>query len=192
MNYIYTFIMALVMFAMLTVQPVSAASVAGNSATISADALGKAETVGVLKPVTGSEYATKKIVIKRVLERYGSPMADTVDDFIASCVKYDLNCYLLPSIAGVESGFGRAMIDGTHNAFGWGGGYIYFDSWADAYDTIGKGLRERYIDRGATDIASVGDIYAESPTWPQKVSYWMSVFEAEERNVLQLKDGEVQ
>lgn len=130
-----------------------------------------------------SDFAKKKMAIKRVLERYNSPVVDTVDGFIAACQEYDLNCYLLPAIMGVESGFGRAYIPGTYNGHGWASGTITFSSWEDGYMTIGKALREKYIDRGATDVYSIGKIYAGSETWPQKVSFFMSQFEAEEANL---------
>ena len=155
-----------------------AQEVAGNSATLTA-----APTLVPVSVAKNTDFAKKKLVIKRVLERYGSPVSDTADGFINACMEYELNCYLLPSIMGVESTFGKHHIPGTYNAFGWGRGTIPFDSWEDSYMTVGKGLRVNYIDKGATDIDSIGAIYCEGNTWSGKVKYFMAQFEAEEKNL---------
>ena len=62
---------------------------------------------------------------------------------------------------------------GSYNAYGWGGGRIYFESWEDGIKIINKAIRENYIDRGATDVWSIGPIYAESPTWSVRVNSFM-------------------
>lgn len=126
------------------------------------------------------ELALKKLVITRVLERYNSPLAGTVDGFIATCMEYDLDCYLLPSISGVESTFGRFIAPNTYNPFGWGGGYIEFESWEDGYNGVGKGLRENYLNNGAQTVHDIGVIYAANPEWGSKVLYFMDEFRAEE------------
>ena len=161
----------------MQVGEVRADNVAGTSATMSSE-LAHEEIVA-----DSSYLVKKKLVIKRVLERYNSPLVDTVDGFMNACITYDLDCYLLPSIAGVESTFGKFIAPGTHNPFGWGGGYIYFNSWEDGYMAVGKGLRENYINQGATDVYSIGPIYAASPTWADKVMYFKNVFEQEERDM---------
>ncbi|HLL60246.1 MAG TPA: hypothetical protein VK338_00885 [Candidatus Nitrosocosmicus sp.] len=128
----------------------------------------------------------KKLLIKRkaiynVLAKYNSPLTSEVDSFISACKKYDLDCYLLPSITGIESYFGQMIYPGTYNGFGWGGGMIYFDNWEDSIMTVGKGLRENYFNRGAISIYDIGRIYAPpSTTWPSKVTYFMNQFYAEE------------
>lgn len=178
----FVFLLSSFVFAlMMAVQPVMAQNVAGTSATMSSK-LEQNEQVA-----DSSYYTIKKMVIRRVLERYNSPLVHTIDGFVATCIKHDLDCYLLPSIAGVESTFGRFIAPNTFNPFGWGGGYIYFTSWEDGYNAVGKGLRENYINRGATDVYSIGRIYAASPTWGDKVMYFMNVFEQEEAKLLQYK-----
>lgn len=125
----------------------------------------------------------QKQAITNILTRRNSPLVAEVDTFMQVCQEYELNCYLLPSIAGVESGFARAYKPGTYNPFGWGGGLIYFESWTDGITTVGRSLRTRYIDRGAVTLESVGKIYAESPVWSQKVRRFMSEFEYEEQQL---------
>ncbi|MEN9327714.1 MAG: hypothetical protein RI947_522 [Candidatus Parcubacteria bacterium] len=125
-------------------------------------------------------YHRKKAAIKKVLESYNSPMVGSVDAFMDACIKYDLDCYLLPSIAGLESTFGQFTWPGSNNPFGWGRGLITFKDWNESIDTVGQGLRENYINKGATTIAEIGSIYCEGNTWAGRVRTIRSMFEAEE------------
>jgi hypothetical protein len=49
--------------------------------------------------------------------------------------------------------------------------------------TVAKGLRENYINRGATSVEAIGAIYCEGNTWSGKVNFFMAEFKAEEQNV---------
>lgn len=128
-------------------------------------------------------YKIKEIVISRILDRYHSPLVGEEKNFISSCRKYQLDCYLLPSIAGLESTFARFIWPNSYNPFGWGGGYIMFDSWRDGIDTVAKGLRENYLNKGALTIDQIGPIYSESPTWATRVKWFKLQFEKEEEKI---------
>ena len=155
---------------------VSAQSTADSSALLEIDHAGTNSADQV-------NYAAKKAAIKGVLERYDSPMLGSVDDFMKACRTYNLNCYLLPAIAGLESTFGQFTWPGSNNPFGWDRGYMAFKDWGEAIDTVGQGLRENYMnERGALDVYSIGPIYSESPTWAARVHNLMLQFEQEERN----------
>ena len=133
-------------------------------------------------------FSMKKLVMSRVLKQYNSPLLSSIDSFLATCVLYDLDCYLLPSITGLESSFGKFTHPGSNNPFGWGGGYIMFDSWDQAIDTVGKGLRYNYINKGADSVEKIAPIYAESLTWAPRVQYFMNVFEKEEDKIDSILD----
>lgn len=123
----------------------------------------------------------KRVAIYKTLERYNSPLLEEVDSFLIACLNYGIDCYLLPSISGVESTFGRFLLPGTYNPFGWGGGYMPFSSWQDGFLTVAKGLRENYIDQGLTSVEMIGPVYAPpSTTWSGKVLMFMRIFAAEE------------
>lgn len=123
------------------------------------------------------DRSIQRMVISEVLNKYNAPLASEVDGFINACTTYDIDCYLLPSIAGLESSFGKFTYPNSHNPFGWGGGYIMFDSWDDGFMAVAKGLSTKYIARGADTIESMGPIYAASPTWAQRVRYFHNEFE---------------
>ena len=108
--------------------------------------------------------------VRNIFKKYNSPLVDQAQFYVKYGDEYGVDWKLLPAISGLESSFGVYLMPGSYNGYGWGGGRIYFDSWEDGIRTINKALRERYIDRGATDVWSIGPIYAESPTWAIRVN----------------------
>ncbi|EKE13811.1 MAG: hypothetical protein ACD_12C00806G0001 [uncultured bacterium] len=129
-----------------------------------------------------------KIAIETVLNRYNSPMADSSDAFVKACIKYQIDCYLLPSIAGLESTFGKFIWPNSYNAFGWARGFMMFDSWDDGIDTVAKGLKKGYINKGALTVEDIGPIYSESSTWAARVNFFINQFEKEEKKMSLLSD----
>ena len=164
----------LIIFLFLFVIPVHADGVAGSSAQIQSGSVSNNIVYNVNKI-----YRTK-IVLKTVLEKYNSPLTNEVDSFIDACQEYELDCYLLPSIAGLESTFGQFVYPNSHNPFGWGGGYIMFDDWSQSIDTVAKGLRENYLNHGVQTVPEIGRIYSESPTWAIRVQNFINQFRQEE------------
>ena len=125
----------------------------------------------------------KKYTIKKILEKYNSPLVNNVDDFIQSCFYYEIDCYFLPAIAGLESKFGHYVIPNSFNPFGWGGGYIFFTNWADAIDKVAYGIKNNYLNRGLENIEQIGRIYSESSNWAKKIEFFINEFEKEEENL---------
>ena len=177
-QYITFFIFSLAVTA--TVSPVRAEFMAGNSAIINYTQLSNKEYEN------SQDLFIKKMALKNYILKYNAPLAYETDAFIKACTQYDLDCYLLPAISGVESSFGRYLRPGTFNPFGWGRGDIPFDSYSEAIMTVGKGLRENYINKGATSVEQIGRIYCEGDTWAGKVTYFMNQLEKEEKNLLLL------
>lgn len=161
---------------LLVTKSAHAENVAGHSATLNLAVLPLNS-----QTIRDNELIKKKAAIQAVLERYNSPLAQSTSAFIDACKSYDLDCYLLPAISGLESTYGHYILPGTHNPFGWGGGRIYFKSWDDGIMTVGRGLRMRYINSGANSIEAIGHIYSESPTWAARVRIIMHQFEEEEQ-----------
>lgn len=134
--------------------------------------------------VNSAEVVSKKLdkeaqILQKYLAGFNSPMKEHAQDFVDAAKKYNLDWKLLPAIAGVESTFGK-QIPGGYNAYGWGvydNQAIYFTSWTDGIYTVAKGLRENYLDKGLTTPKSMNRIYAESPTWGSRVTYFMEELE---------------
>lgn len=116
---------------------------------------------------------TRTKAVRNIFKKYNSPLIDQAVFYVKYADEFGVDWRLLPSIAGLESTFGKFLMPGSYNAYGWGGGHIYFESWEDGIRIINKALRQNYINRGATDVWSIGQIYAESPTWSARVNHFM-------------------
>lgn len=113
--------------------------------------------------------------LKSYLDSHNSPLAEHAEDFVSSSDEYNLDWRFVASISGVESTFAKRMIPGTHNAYGWGGGTIEFDSWEQSIDHVSKTLKTRYVDRGAVTVQQISKIYAPpSKTWGRNVNFFMN------------------
>jgi len=117
--------------------------------------------------------------LENVFKKYNSPLVGEAKHYVYYADKYNIDWKLLPAIAGLESTFAHAHIEGSHNAYGWGGGRIYYVSWEQGIDRISKALSERYYARGADTVYKIGPIYAESPTWAPRVTGFVNQIEAE-------------
>lgn len=118
----------------------------------------------------------KALILANYLEGYDSPLQYHAQDFLDAADKYDIDWRLLPSIAGVESTFGKHT-PGGYNAYGWGvygQNALYFKSWRDGMFTVAKGLRENYVNKGLTNPYAMNRVYAASPTWGGRVAYFMN------------------
>lgn len=162
------------LISILVAKPVNAEKVAGSSAAILSFSVIKSNNEDIFK---------KRLIIQRLLNKYDSPMKEDVDSFISTCIAYNLNCYLLPSIALLESTLGQHIYPASYNPFGWGNGLIMFKNWDEAISTVGRGLRENYINKGASSIDEIGSIYAASPTWSSRVSNFVNQLENDESKI---------
>lgn len=121
--------------------------------------------------------------LENVFNKYNSPLAPLSASYVQIADKNGVDWKLLPAIAGLESSFGQFLMPESYNGYGWGGGYIYFDSWEEGIDTITRALKKNYYGRGATTVWEIGPIYAESPTWAVRVNGFMEQIEAEYRKL---------
>jgi hypothetical protein len=127
-------------------------------------------------PVADST-ASQTATLKAYLESKNSPLAEYADVFIKEAKDNKLDWKLVAAISGLESSYGIHIPYNSYNGWGWGvygDNVMRFASWSEAIRTISQGLRKNYIDRGATDVYSIGRIYAASPTWAERVSYIMN------------------
>lgn len=148
----------------------------------SAYALEKEQGASARLAIASQSVSSEDIRVKaltKVFEKYNSPLAQEAQSYVELADKNGVDWKLLPAISGLESSFGKRLMPNSYNAYGWGGGHIYFDSWAHGIDTITKALSEKYYARGATTVWTIGPIYAESPTWAVRVDSFMQSIEKE-------------
>lgn len=115
----------------------------------------------------------REMILSQFLSRYNSPLRREAAVFIKTADRYSLDWRLLPAIAGMESTFGKFLLEGTYNPFGWGGGYIYFDNFEDAIETVGRQLFLRFKSRTAPE--DIGPTYTPPnyANWIRGVRYFM-------------------
>lgn len=149
----------------------------------------KVRAADVAQSQVSDEVVARKIdpeaaVLAGYLADTGSPLQFYAQDFIDASKAYGLDWKMLPAIAGVESTFGK-NIPGGYNAWGWGvygNQAVYFSSWRTAIFTIASALREHYLNKGLTDPYSINKIYAASPTWGERVTYFMNDLDRYSKN----------
>jgi len=116
---------------------------------------------------------SRVMALEKVFAKYNSPLVPLAQTYVDTADKYGIDWKLLPAISGLESSFGVYLMPNSHNAYGWGGGYIYFNSWEEGIDKINATLKSNYYGRGANTVWTIGPIYAESPTWAVRVNSFM-------------------
>lgn len=134
--------------------------------------------------IESKKISNEAQILASYLAKYNSPLQYHAQDFIDAANLYDIDWKLVPSIAGVESTFGK-RIPGGYNAWGWGvygTNRIYFKSWKDGIYTLSKGLKEDYISRGLTTPYTMNKRYAASPAWGWKVAFFMNDLEKYAKN----------
>ena len=132
-----------------------------------------------IEQITSQKLDKEAVILAGYLAKYNSPLQYHAQDFIDAARTYNLDWKIIPAIAGVESTFGK-QIPGGYNAWGWGvygTQAIYFSSWREGIFTIARGLRENYFNKGLTNPYSINRIYAASPAWGSKVTYFMQDME---------------
>ena len=122
--------------------------------------------------VIASAADEREIMLTDFLKAKRSPLTGNAADFIRVADRYELDYRFLPAITGLESSWGTRLPSGSHNPFGWGPS-IRFASFADAIETVGNGIRTRYVKAGKVTPVAVGPRYAASPTWSSLVTSFM-------------------
>lgn len=168
-------------------------------AILQSNKLEAGEKIVALKPSPTDEIFSQKLdleaeILANYLAKFDSPLQYHAQDLVDAAKTYGLDWRMLPAIAGVESTFGR-QTPGGYNAWGWGvygDQAIYFGSFKEAIFTIAKGLREGYIDKGLKEPYAMNRVYAASPYWGGKVSYFMydlerfaADYQAQKKNLTQ-------
>lgn len=124
-------------------------------------------------------------IIANFFKGYGSPLQAFSVEFIQVSDKYNLDYRLLPSISMQESNGAKKIITDSNNPFGYGiygGKVMKFDSYADAIERVGRGIKEDYIDQGLKTPNEIMAKYtppslAKGGAWAKGVSSFMSELE---------------
>lgn len=132
-----------------------------------------------------TQFSTSDIRVanlKYFFRKYGSVLYDYADVFVATADKYSLDYRLLPAIAMQESNLCKYIYEGSHNCWGWG---IYgnkvtrFSSYPEAIETISKGLKLYYVDKGLTTPEAIMRKYTppSDGSWAFGVNTFLKIIE---------------
>lgn len=109
---------------------------------------------------------SRALLLESFLRKHGSPMAPFSGTIVAEADRFGIDFRLLPSIAMCESNAGKRMPKKDEfNAFGIAvyTGQLHgkaFTSWPHAISWVTQYVKERYFDRGITDLRDIGAIWA--------------------------------
>lgn len=123
-------------------------------------------------------------LIRNYLQTYHSPLASYADFLVQMADKYNLDYRLLTAIAQQESNLCKVIPENTYNCWGWGihsKGTLGFASFNESIETVSKGLREEYLDKGYQTPEAIMSKYtpASPGSWAKGVSQFMAEIEGE-------------
>ncbi|MGB9883388.1 MAG: hypothetical protein ACPLRN_02630 [Microgenomates group bacterium] len=120
--------------------------------------------------------------LKAFFRKHNSPLYDYAQKIVEVSDKYGFDYRLLPAIAMQESNLCRVIPENSYNCWGWG---IYgnlvtkFKSYDEAIETVAKGLKEEYIDKGLVTASSIMKKYTPPSTgsWAHGVNTFLKALE---------------
>ncbi|MBI2051255.1 hypothetical protein HYT33_00675 [Candidatus Roizmanbacteria bacterium] len=120
--------------------------------------------------------------LKIFFRRHNSPLYDYADHIVKVSDKYQFDYRLLPAIAMQESTLCRNIPADSHNCWGWGitaDSVTRFASYEEAIETVAKGLRKNYLDKGLTTASKIMEKYTPSSngSWAAAVNGFMRALE---------------
>ena len=132
-----------------------------------------------------TEFKTQDIRVanlKYFFRKYESVLYDKSEFIVKMADQYKLDYRLIPAIAMQESGLCKNIYEGSHNCWGWG---IYgnkvtrFDSYEEAIETISRGLKKNYIDKGLITAEDIMRKYTPPSTgsWAYGVNFFLKIIE---------------
>jgi len=123
----------------------------------------------------------KAAIIQQYLARQRSPLAPYAQKIVDEAEKWGIDWRLTTAICMQESNCGKSIPSDSHNAWGWAihSSYTkYFESWESAIETVTKGLKTDYIDRGLSTPEQIMTRYcplsiAKGGSWAKNIEYFM-------------------
>jgi len=120
--------------------------------------------------------------LKAFFRKYNSPLYNNAETIVRVSDENKFDYRLLPAIAMQESNLCRVIPYESFNCWGWG---IYgttvtkFESYDEAIDTVGRGIKKYYIDQGLTTPSQIMEKYTPSSngSWAHGVNTFLKALE---------------
>jgi hypothetical protein len=122
---------------------------------------------------TELRHSPRFLVVKKLQSGLrGTPLAAHAFRLEAEGWRWNINPFLVASIAGTESSLGAAACGG--NAWGLGNCGFSFATFPDGIRYATKLLRTSYLDKGYRTLSRVGARYAAcGPCWAERTGWYM-------------------
>lgn len=137
----------------------------------------------VLGESTGLVYADSRVQsLQKFFTKHNSPLYQYAEKIVSVADQYGFHYALLPAIAMQESGLCRKIPENSFNCWGWGiyGGKVTrFASYDEAIDTVARGLKTHYIDKGFVTPEQIMTKYNPSNhnNWLGGVQFFVNILE---------------
>lgn len=121
-------------------------------------------------------------IVKQYMIRYSSNLVSYSDFIVQTADKYGLDFRLVTAIAQQESNLCKIIPPESYNCWGWGihsKGTLGFSSYEEGIETVSKGLREEYLDKGYQTIQDIMSKYTpqSNGSWAAGVTQFMAEME---------------
>lgn len=122
-------------------------------------------------------------IIRQYLHKYNSPLEPYSAFLVETSDKYDLDFRLLVAIAHQESALCKIIPENSYNCWGWGihsRGTLRFSSFDEGIETVAKGLRNEYLNKGYVSVDEIMDKWVpHSPerAWSKAVTHFIENME---------------
>lgn len=120
--------------------------------------------------------------LRAFFRKYNSPLYDYSGEIIQKADENKFDYRLLPAIAMQESNLCKYIPENSYNCWGWG---IYgntvtrFSSYSEAIDTVSRGIKKHYIDKGLVTASDIMAKYTPSSngSWAHGVNTFLRALE---------------
>ena len=121
-------------------------------------------------------------IIRNYLKVNKSPLEPHAEYIVKVSDKYSLDFRLITAIAQKESGLCRVIPPESYNCWGWGihsKGTLRFSSFEEGIETVSKGIKLNYVDKGFVTVEEIMKKYAhpDSTTWADGVNMYIKQME---------------
>ncbi|MFC1625422.1 hypothetical protein ACFL1Q_00050 [Patescibacteria group bacterium] len=117
-------------------------------------------------------------IIKNYLKENRSPLEPYAYQIVESADRYDLDYRLITAIAQKESNLCKVIPPSSYNCWGWGihsKGTLGFSSFEEGIETVSKGIKLNYIDKGYATVEEIMSKYTplSKGSWAEGVNRFM-------------------
>lgn len=185
-----TFVLLLINLSMLIGYATAAPAGDRLSATAPQDTAFQLAAPGTSQVLSASIVSAdaRVYLVEEFLTRHKSPMSPYANFIVSESDKFGLDFRLLPAIAMCESNAGKRMP--MKKEYNFAGIAVYtgqnegkaFDSWEHAISWVSQYIKERYYDRGLTDLRDIGAIWA--PPSVENDYSWTSCVESFQNDII--------